>query len=93
VLGLNEFNESINDISLYPNPTDGELNVSFSASKNKNMQFQVMDLTGKIIQNNLVNAVQGSNLVLLDTRVFAAGSYFLKIMSDDHFKTLPFVIK
>jgi hypothetical protein len=93
VLGLNEFNESINDISLYPNPTDGELNVSFSASKNKNMQFQVMDITGKIIQNNVVNAVQGSNLVLLDTRVFAAGSYFLKIMSDDHFKTLPFVIK
>ncbi len=93
VLGLNEFNESINDISLYPNPTDGELNVSFSASKNKNMQFQVMDITGKIIQNNQVNAVQGSNLVLLDTRVFAAGSYFLKIMSDDHFKTLPFVIK
>jgi PKD repeat protein len=93
VLGINEFNESINDISLYPNPTDGELNVSFSASKNKDMQFQVLDITGKIIQNNLVNAVQGSNLVLLDTQIFAAGSYFLKIMSDDHFKTLPFVIK
>lgn len=93
VLGINELNESINDISLYPNPTDGELNVSFSASKNKDMQFQVLDITGKIIQNNLVNAVQGSNLVLLDTQIFAAGSYFLKIMSDDHFKTLPFVIK
>ena len=93
VLGINEFNESINDISLYPNPTDGELNVSFSASKNNDMQFQVLDITGKIIQNNVVNAVQGSNLVLLDTQIFAAGSYFLKIMSDDHFKTLPFVIK
>ena len=93
VLGINEFNESINDISLYPNPTDGELNVSFSASKNKDMQFQVLDITGKIIQNNLVYAVQGSNLVLLYTQIFAAGSYFLKIMSDDHFKTLPFVIK
>ena len=93
VLGLNQFNESINDLSLYPNPTDGELNVSFSASKNKDMQFQVLDITGKIIQNNLVNAVQGSNLVLLDTQIFAAGSYFLKIISDDHFKTLPFVIK
>ncbi len=93
VLGINEFNESINDISLYPNPTDGELNVSFSALKNKDMQFQVLDITGKIIQNNVVNAVQGSNLVLLDTQIFAAGSYFLKIMSDDHFKTLPFVIK
>ena len=93
VLGINELNESINDISLYPNPTDGELNVSFSASKNKDMQFQVLDITGKIIQNNVVNAVQGSNLVLLDTRIFAAGSYFLKIISDDHFKTLPFVIK
>lgn len=93
VLGINEFNESINDISLYPNPTDGELNVSFSASKNKDIQFQVLDITGKIIQNNVVNAVQGSNLVLLDTQIFAAGSYFLKIMSDDHFKTLPFVIK
>ena len=93
VLGINELNESINDLSLYPNPTDGELNVSFSASKNKDMQFQVLDITGKIIQNNVVNAVQGSNLVLLDTRIFAAGSYFLKIMSEDHFKTLPFVIK
>ena len=93
VLGINEFNESINDLSLYPNPTDGELNVSFSASKNNDMQFQVLDITGKIIQNNVVNAVQGSNLVLLDTQIFAAGSYFLKIMSDDHFKTLPFVIK
>ena len=93
VMGLNQFNESINDLSLYPNPTDGELNVSFSASKNNDMQFQVLDITGKIIQNNVVNAVQGSNLVLLDTQIFAAGSYFLKVISDDHFKTLPFVIK
>lgn len=93
VLGLNESIESFNDLSLYPNPTDGELNVSFSAIKNKDMQFQVLDITGKIIQNNQINASQGTNLVLLDTQKFAAGSYFLKVMSDDHFKTLPFVIK
>lgn len=93
VLGLNESIESFNDLSLYPNPTDGELNVSFSAIKNKDMQFQVLDITGKIIQNNQINAAQGTNLVLLDTQKFAAGSYFLKVMSDDHFKTLPFVIK
>ncbi len=92
VVGITE-NELIQNLVLYPNPTDDELNVQFSLESSQQVFVQIQDLSGKILQNNLINANSGSNLVLLNTSELSSGMYFMKINIGGAQKTIQFVIK
>jgi PKD repeat protein len=92
ILGLSELS-SIDGLSLYPNPTDGELNVSFNVNANQAMNFVVTDLLGKIVQTKSVQAASGSNLVILSTDNLANGMYLLQIGNDTSKQVIQFVVK
>jgi PKD repeat protein len=92
VLGLNESGD-INGLSLYPNPADDEVNVRFNVNASETAYVQVMDITGKVVQTNVVNALEGTNLVVIGTEALAAGSYFLNLQVGGAQKNLQFVIK
>jgi PKD repeat protein len=92
ILGLDEATE-IGALSLYPNPTEGELNLLFDLASNQTVSIQLQDVCGKIVQNHTVNAAIGSNVVLMDTHGIAAGSYFLTIQAGTTQKVMQFVVK
>jgi len=92
ILGLDEATE-IGALSLYPNPTEGELNLLFDLASNQTVNIQLQDVCGKIVQYHSVNAAIGSNLVLMDTQGIAAGSYFLTIQAGTTQKVMQFVVK
>lgn len=60
------------DLILYPNPTDGLLNINFSESNN--YQLTLFDLSGKILFNEKRN-----NASTIDLSPFSKGIYFLKV--------------
>jgi PKD repeat protein len=92
VLGL-ENNGEIPELSIFPNPTEDELNIKFASATNQNANVQIRDVTGKILQQHVIKAAAGSNLVLLNTDSIAAGSYFVTISVGGAQKTLQFVVK
>jgi hypothetical protein len=92
VLGITEEGE-ISELSVYPNPTDAELNVRFSVSSNQITLLSIQDITGKIASKYVVNAASGSNNVIMDTENLAAGVYFISINAGEITKTLQFVKK
>jgi PKD repeat protein len=92
VLGIAEQGE-IDELSLYPNPTEGELNLHFSVDNAQIAAIQIQDITGKIAKAHTVNAVTGSNLVLLDTANLAAGTYFITLKIGESQKVMQFVVK
>lgn len=92
VLGINESTTNYSNLSLYPNPTQNELNVSFEAIRAQELDFVITDISGKVLQSSKVNAALGSNIVLFDTKKIASGTYFLRVVSAGNFKSLPFVI-
>ena len=77
--GLSESSEMVTDLVLYPNPANNELNVSFSVNSVENAIVEIQELTGKIAQSHLINANEGSNLVMVDTSKLASGIYFMKL--------------
>jgi len=89
VADLNEFNS----LELFPNPTDGELNLKFSLSKQENVNILITDVSGKVSQSHLVKANEGSNMVLFDTNTLSAGMYFITIATGNSTKTMQFVVK
>jgi hypothetical protein len=92
VLGLSETGE-IQDLNLYPNPTDKELNLRFSVSEPQQTFIQITDISGKQVELHAVNAASGANLVMIDAEKYAAGSYLMTISTQSGRKVLPFVVK
>jgi hypothetical protein len=74
--GVGELNESgLSSISVYPNPSPGE----YSIYTRDAVKILIYDLTGKIITEK---DLSGGNHHL-DIRAYAAGKYFLKVISGD----------
>ena len=94
VLSVNSINNTLlSELEVYPNPSEGELNVHFSIPSDENVSLQIQDVTGKLIQAQVVKAKTGSNLVLLDTSTLTSGVYFVNIQLNNIQKTIQFVVK
>lgn len=92
VLGLTDLGD-IEQLNVFPNPTEGELNLQFSLNAAQFVKIQLQDICGKIVQDHTINAAIGSNLVMMDTQTLAAGSYFLAIQAGETQKVVQFVVK
>jgi PKD repeat protein len=93
VLGIQANELMVEDLVVYPNPTDAELNVQFTTPTNQDLQFYVTDLSGKVLQSMTVQSKTGSNLVLINTSSFASGMYLLKMGTQDASKVMQFIVK
>jgi hypothetical protein len=82
-----EFNSEISDIddaiseaekiSIYPNPTDGVLNISISNGSIDNIV--VSDITGKVLVEKTVNADQAE----IDLSSYNKGIYIVKVVTEN----------
>jgi hypothetical protein len=90
VVGVNE-SIALNSFGIYPNPTDNELNVQFNLSQPEIMLFEIMDLTGKKIEKQVIKANSGENLVILNTNNLSSGLYLLNVNSGNLTKTIQFI--
>ena len=71
--------------SMYPNPTDGEINASFSLAKVSRVNIDVMNLEGKIIQRIKQEGLypKGMNNIRFDVGELTDGVYLLSIRAKD----------
>ena len=90
--GLDEETD-LTHLAVYPNPVDDELNLSFDVSTAQKVEINVQDLTGKVVNTQSVQAVSGSNLIVLKTADLASGMYFLKVDSGRGQESIQFVVK
>lgn len=88
VLGV-EKGEQFKDVRLYPNPSEGEVNIAFDIAASQTVEMKITDVLGKTIKTNHVNANAGSNLVVVDTENFASGVYLVNLGG----KVMQFVVK
>ena len=76
-------------MQVYPNPTDGILNVNVPANENQDLTFTIYNILGEIVfmeQQSNMNAVStgsGQDKYSMDLRHLANGSYLLKVQSGD----------
>jgi predicted esterase len=77
--------EPLQAATVYPNPSDGEYFVDYSAPAEGNCLLQVTDLRGKIIYSQEVRAQKGDNSYAVDLRQqnIDKGIYILRILSDN----------
>ncbi len=65
--------------SVTPNPTSYDLNVKFETAENAEIKLNVIDILGKVVLIQNIEALKGINTVTVNTSVLPAGAYFLNI--------------
>lgn len=93
VVGNPDENTTINNVNVYPVPTSDELTVAFGLNASEKTTLEVLDLTGKVIQTNVISGETGNNLAVLNVQGLAQGSYFVTIKTSGATVQKRFVIE
>ncbi len=80
-VGVTEINSS-SSVDVYPNPSRGEVNVSYNFSKAQNLTVTVSNVLGSSIQSFNLNNVS-TGILPIDMKDAAKGAYFVTIRSND----------
>ncbi len=88
--GINE--NGIVDITLYPNPTTGMVNVQFTTNNEQweNAEIQVLDVYGRLLQT--VETCHGASLQI-DLSRYATGIYFVRMVNGGKVVAVRKVVK
>ncbi|UPT66934.1 MAG: T9SS type A sorting domain-containing protein [Sphingobacteriales bacterium JAD_PAG50586_3] len=89
--GINE--NAVEQLSLYPNPTNGLVNVSFTSAKAQNYTLNVVDVTGKVLHTESLANFVGPYNNPIDFSRFATGMYIFRIVGEDGRSTNVKVIR
>ena len=71
-------NPEFNNVQLVPNPSTGEVKLTFTAGE-QNLKIMILDMTGKKVQNKEVRTSKGENLILMDLHELDNGYYFVNM--------------
>lgn len=71
--------DSFNNFMVYPNPTDGLLNVQFSLEQAAPVRVELMNMLGQVVESSLIQATPGSNLIMMGTEQLRSGVYTLRV--------------
>lgn len=83
VNGINSVEDiKLSNLSIYPNPTKGLLNVSFDIDKTNNLEVQLLNMNGQIVQQDIVNGFSGRYQNKFKLYNLPKGVYILSIISD-----------
>ena len=71
-------------LALYPNPVQADLNIAYDASKEGKCLLQIMDLSGRLMYSQELDAQEGHNTYTLDLgqTLIDKGIYILRIKSE-----------
>lgn len=73
----------IDNITLYPNPTNETTTLKYYASVSTNVNISISDVTGKQILQNNVSALKGNNNYRLDIASLNPGIYIVNVKTED----------
>jgi hypothetical protein len=93
VVSCREDNFASNDnLDVYPNPTEGKIEIHFSAKKGVAV-IKVSDLSGRLLQNHEIVTHDGKNTLQLDLHQFAKGTYLLAVQHADENQKAKIIVQ
>jgi hypothetical protein len=80
------------NITAYPNPSHGIVNISFDAVDDAQIDIAVIDLSGRSVWNITEHAFTGENLRSYDLSQLPKGVYMMRLNMGDNLKVIRLVI-
>ena len=83
----------IDAVNLFPNPASNVLGLNFFIAEHNTVTMQVIDVLGKTIMNQNINAEEGFNQTQLNVNDLNNGIYFLRVQQNNQVIVKKFVVK
>ena len=80
------------NISIFPNPTNGQLSVQLNTLSQKTIQVSIIDLLGKTIFDNTYTFEQGLDKETIDLNHLNGGLYLIRLQSEGKLYTEKLII-
>lgn len=90
--GISPLSETINSISVYPNPADGNTSLVIDAKKSGGASFSIFNTLGALERIQSTSLKQGMNIVSINTESLADGIYFIKDSNEKNSEVLKLII-
>ena len=90
--GISPLNETINSISVYPNPATGNASLIVDAKKSGTASFSIFNTVGALIDNQSTYLKQGMNVIAINTESLANGIYFINNSNEKNSEVLKLII-
>jgi len=87
-LSLEGFN-LLSDLSLYPNPTQGQFNISYNDTISGKINVQIFSLSGKLIKQTVLENENNS----VNLNGILSGIYLVKVSSNESQVTKKLIVK
>lgn len=85
---------SLNTVSIYPNPVMGEANLSVIAAENGNATLRIYDLNGRCVMNrDLGYAEEGEQTYKLSTLGMTKGMYLVNVIIGGHTAATKMIVR
>jgi dienelactone hydrolase len=88
VTGIQEQSFS-NNLTVFPNPTEGKLNISFSSEITTPITFELYDISGRLVLNEQASSHKTSHEINVDG--IESGSYVLIVRSENSKKAFKII--
>jgi hypothetical protein len=70
-------------VTVYPNPTQGVVNIDVYATRNQLTAVKVMDMSGRVVKQVLAQSEAGMNKLSIDLGDVAQGLYTIQVYEND----------
>jgi hypothetical protein len=84
-------NEMKHEIAVFPNPSNGLTTVEVSGAVNNDANLEILDLTGRMIYSEKMNATAYFAESFVDVSTYKSGTYLVKIITNDRVYTKSLV--
>jgi hypothetical protein len=85
--------ELINNLNIYPNPTDGVFNISFISEEIDNFEITIIDSFGKTVAKEERQNFVGEYTKQVDLSEYSRGIYMVQIKTEDSFVSKRIVLQ
>ncbi len=79
--------------SVYPNPNNGQFNIKFSSNEKGTPQLLIFDITGRIVQTDIVQNFTGEFIKQYDLSNEAKGAYLIQLKIGDKLTSKKMILQ
>ena len=91
-VGISEL-EVFHDLTVYPNPASGILNMAFNTRQKQNVEVKIFDTQGREVYTETIGSLRGRYSRTIDIGAYPAGMYVLQVSSGDSVKTRKLIFE
>ncbi len=82
-VGFNDITDNLIDVTVYPNPSNGEFNLNINMENPETLYLSIINLSGRVVYNQQIFMPQSQATVPLDLKEFPAGIYQMLLRGKD----------